>query len=260
MEGTYWLWKHDWRFRSNRNRPVSCSSSAVHRSITRQLALIPQRLIRCMRLIGYLQSLLSLAVARLQPTLPIRVLSSTSSRLCPDEHDGAAGYRQRVKHRQEAPSAQHFSLPVENSPFRGQIRFGAVTSLTFPSKTAFCTWWRSLIGRSTGFELAAFEYARYQLLCWGAGGGYRKIWQARNYEHGLEQPIHRCCLNHDFDQGQLYNLNAFRWFYKSAAGNKWAGPLSGQHLYRTAVAVAETGARLSVWNRRRFQTKQIMNA
>jgi len=113
MEGTYWLCKHDWRFRSNRNRPVSCSSSAVHRSITRQLALIPQRLIRCMRLIGYLQSLLSLAVARLQPTLPIRVLSSTSSRLCPDEHDGAAGYRQRVKHRQEAPSAQHFSLPVE---------------------------------------------------------------------------------------------------------------------------------------------------
>ena len=70
MEGTYWLCKHDWRCRSNRNRPASCSPSAVHRSITRQLALIPQRLIWCMRLTGYLRSLLSLAVAGLRLTFP----------------------------------------------------------------------------------------------------------------------------------------------------------------------------------------------
>ena len=211
MEGTYWLCKHDWRCRSNRNRPASCSPSAVHRSITRQLALIPQRLIWCMRLTGYLRSLLSLAVAGLRLTFPnpgsqLSVIAFVS---------WWTWWGCRLSTKGQTPARSTLSTTFlhtcwESSPFRGPVRFGAVTSLTFPSKTAFCTWWRSLIGRSTGFELAAFEYARYQLLCWGAGGGYRKIWQARNYEHGLEQPIHRCCLNHDFDQGQLYNFNAFR--------------------------------------------------
>ena len=34
---------------------------------------------------------------------------------------------------------------------RGPIRFGAVTSPIFPSKTAFCIWWRSWIGRPVRF-------------------------------------------------------------------------------------------------------------
>jgi putative transposase len=32
---------------------------------------------------------------------------------------------------------------------------------------------------------------------------------------------------------------------QTPAGNTWAGPLFGQHLHRTVVAVAETGGRLS---------------
>jgi transposase InsO family protein len=32
---------------------------------------------------------------------------------------------------------------------------------------------------------------------------------------------------------------------QTPAGNRWQGPLSGQHLYRTLVAVVETGGRLS---------------
>ena len=40
-------------------------------------------------------------------------------------------------------------------------------------------------------------------------------------------------LDHNFDGSQNQNING------------WQGPLSGPHLYRTAVAVVETGGRLS---------------
>ena len=32
---------------------------------------------------------------------------------------------------------------------------------------------------------------------------------------------------------------------QTPAGNNWEGPLLGQHIHRTAVAVVETGGRLS---------------
>jgi putative transposase len=51
-------------------------------------------------------------------------------------------------------------------------------------------------------------------------------------ENGSGQPIHRRWLDHDSDQGRYQDLNG------------WAGPLFGQHLHRTVVAVAETGGRL----------------
>ena len=56
------------------------------------------------------------------------------------------------------------------------------------------------LGNTQGSDVAGFKYAGRQLLRRGVGGGDRKIWNTGNNEYRSGQPIHRCWVDHGFDQ------------------------------------------------------------
>ena len=104
----------------------------------------------------------------------------------------------------------------------------------FPSLVAIVDW---ATRKMLSWRLSNTMHADF---CVEALRRHRPVRPARDREHRPGQPVHRIGLDHHADRGRGAHLD------------EWARPLHGQHLHRTALALAQAGGGLSRRNRRRL--------
>jgi len=159
-----------------------------------------------------------------------------------DASDGSGGHLPSTENQRAAPGAQDLSLSAQGAGDRA-AQPGLVRRHHLHPRPARVP----VPGGDHGLGdapcacLAIVQYHGRRVLCRGPGGGAGSLRLAGDHEYRPGIAVHRLGLDHDADR------------CRRAGVHGRPGPLHGQHLHRTSVAVAQIRGGLPARTDRRLQ-------